>query len=238
MADLWQGLLDDVANEQAQVRLHQYFELLVAWNERLNLTAITESAEVAIKHFWDSLSLNQLDLGNLLGQSTRIHVIDVGTGAGLPGVPLAICHPDWEFVLCDSLNKRLNFLQHVIAELGLQNVHLMHGRAEDLGRMPALRNTFDIVLSRAVARLRVLLELTVPFCRQGGLVVAYKGSAAGEEVTEAKRALQLLKAKLAVVQPVQLPLGYGSRNLVVATPLTLTPKTYPRKAGTPQRQPL
>jgi 16S rRNA (guanine527-N7)-methyltransferase len=238
MAELWQGLLDGVADPSAQMQLHRYFELMLEWNTRLNLTAITEPTEATVKHFWDSLSLSQLNIEQTLGDVSEARVIDVGTGAGLPGIPLAVCHPEWQFVLCDALNKRLNFLQHVSDELGLKNIRLVHGRAEDLARASEFRNSFDLVLSRAVARLRVLLELTVPFCRPGGLVVAYKGSVAAEEVVEAKRALEVLHTRVVDVHPVELPLGYGLHHLVSVTPVTNTAKAYPRKAGTPQKQPL
>lgn len=237
MAEYWNGLLDDVATAEEQEKMHRYFELMLDWNQRLNLTAITDPTEAAIKHFWDSLALHRLDLSRFQDQQS-VRVVDVGTGAGLPGLPLAICNPAWSFVLCDSLNKRLKFLQEVISELGLKNVELVHGRAEDLAHDKRYRNQFDVVLSRAVARLRVLLELTVPFCRPGGLVAAYKGTAVKEEVAEAQNSLKQLRCEIVASEAIQLPLGQGDHHLLLVSPVAATPKQYPRKAGTPQKQPL
>ncbi len=237
MAERWNGLLDQVATDEQQEQMYRYFELMLDWNQRLNLTAITDLTEAAVKHFWDSLSLHQADLRSLTS-AQRVRVADVGTGAGLPGLPLAICHPDWSFVLFDSLNKRLVFLKHVVTELGLKNVELVHGRAEDLAHDARFRNQFDLVVSRAVARLRVLLELTVPFCRPGGLLAAYKGSAVHEELSEASEALKALRAEVVEDCQIDLPLGFGQHHILLVSPLAATPKAYPRKAGTPQKQPL
>lgn len=203
-----------------------FFRLLVEWNEKMNLTAITEKTDVAKKHFADSLAALPLI-------PNGAHVIDVGTGAGFPGVPLLIANPTIELTLLDSLNKRLTFLETLLKELGL-HAELVHARAEDGGRDPKLRERFDLAVTRAVAPLPVLVELTVPFVKVGGRSIAYKGDAA-EELSGAKAALHLLHAS-AEVRPIESEIG--ARSLVILTKDAPTPKLYPRKAGTPSKKPL
>ena len=214
------------ADETALNRFEIYQRLLAEWNERMNLTAITDPVEVAEKHFADSLAaLPYLKPG--------MRVIDVGTGAGFPGVPLLIMEPKLELTLADSLHKRLTFLDALLKELGL-TATLVHGRAEDLGQNRLYRERFDAATSRAVANLPVLLELTTPFVKVGGSAIAYKGDAA-EELQNAKSAAFLLHVKL---RTVELASDLGKRCLIFADKMAPTPKQYPRKAGTPNKKPL
>ena len=214
------------ADERALDRFELYRRLLAEWNERMNLTAITDPGEVAEKHFADSLAaLPYLKAG--------MRVIDVGTGAGFPGVPLLIMEPGLRLTLADSLNKRLTFLDSLLKELDL-TAELVHGRAEDLGQNKLYREQFDAALSRAVASLPVLLELTTPFVKVGGSAIAYKGDAA-QELQTAKSAAFLLHVQL---KQVDLDSPLGRRCLVFADKVAPTPKVYPRKAGTPNKKPL
>lgn len=206
-----------------------YYAMLVDWNARMNLTAITAPEEVAEKHFADSL----LPLA-LVPEGARC--IDVGTGAGFPGVPILIARPDVKVVLLDSLNKRLTFLEAVIAALGLSaRAKLVHARAEDGGRMDALRAGFDIAFTRAVAPASVALEWTVPFLKVGGTSLLYKGAKAGEELAAAANALRVLSAA-ASLSRFEAP--WGERWVIAAKKGAKTPKEYPRKAGTAAKKPL
>ncbi len=204
----------------------RYYEMLLDWNARMNLTNITEKEQVAQKHFADSLAALPL-----LPENAR--VADVGTGAGFPGVPLLIVRPDLELVLIDSLEKRLKFLQAVLDELGLQ-AQIVHARAEDAGRDKLLRASFDAALSRAVAPLPTLLELTVPLVKVGGSAIAYKGNA-GEELASSENAARVLRVKMATRD---VPAAWGARTLVIATKLGETAAAYPRRAGLPAKKPL
>ena len=214
------------ADERALDRFETYHRLLAEWNEKMNLTAITDPREVAEKHFADSLAaLSYLKPG--------MAVIDVGTGAGFPGVPLLIMMPELDLTLADSLQKRLTFLDVLLQELGLQ-AKLVHGRAEDLGQNRLYRERYDAALSRAVANLPVLLELTTPFVKVGGTAIAYKGDGA-EELKNARSAAFLLHVQL---HSVDLESNLGKRCLIFADKIAPTPKQYPRKAGTPNKKPL
>jgi 16S rRNA (guanine527-N7)-methyltransferase len=213
-----------------------YFRLLVDWNERINLTSITDRDEVFVKHFEDSLLVTCVEEWGALKKGSR--VVDVGTGAGFPGLPLAIAQPAVDFVLCDALGKRVQFLEAVKTELGLKNVKVIHGRAEDLARQASFRNQFDAVVSRAVARLNVLAEITMPFARVQGHVFAYKGPSVSEELEDGKRAVEQLGGRVKRIDRMSLPHGQGDRALVVLEQTQITPKTFPRKSGTPQRKPL
>ena len=214
------------ADDAALERFEIYHRLLGEWNERMNLTAITDPQEVAQKHFADSLAaLPYLKPG--------MRAIDVGTGAGFPGVPLLIMEPKLDMTLADSLQKRLTFLEALLKALGL-TATLVHGRAEDLGQNKLYREQFDAATSRAVANLPVLLELTTPFVKVGGSAIAYKGDAA-EELENARSAAFLLHVKL---RSVELSSSLGKRCLVFADKIAPTPKAYPRKAGTPNKKPL
>ena len=225
MRDILKAALPQ-ADERALDRFELYQRLLLEWNEKMNLTAITDPVEVAQKHFADSLAaLPYLQPG--------AKVIDVGTGAGFPGVPLLILRPELQLTLADSLQKRLTFLDALLRELGL-HAQLVHGRAEELGQNRLYREQFDAALSRAVAGLPVLLELTTPFVKVGGAAIAYKGDAA-EELEKAKSAAFLLHVQL---RQVELASDLGKRCLIFADKKAPTPKAYPRKAGTPNRKPL
>ena len=219
--------------EQQTSQFVRYYELLLEWNEKMNLTAITEPKEVAVKHMADSLSAYQPELF-----IDGAKVLDVGTGAGFPGLPLKIFAPEIKLTLMDSLNKRVNFLQTVVAELGLQEVECVHARAEEGARDRRFREQFDIVVSRAVARLPVLAEYALPFVKQGGCFLALKGAAWAEEMAEAERAVNLLGGGEMQAREVQLPGLADKRAIISIMKLRPTAKAYPRKAGTPAKKPL
>lgn len=217
--------------------LGTYFERLIEWNKKLNLTAITDELDVFVKHFYDSLLVMGDEKSKEIFQRAE-HIADIGTGAGFPGMVLAMMAPEKRFVLVDSLAKRLRFLETVAKELGLRNVELIHGRAEDVGRQAGCRQAFDLVLSRAVARLNVLCELSLPMVKVGGWFISYKGPSAAEELEEAERAVRVLGAEGKFVSTQFLPYDMGTRALVGIKKLRETSKQYPRKAGTPQKSPL
>ena len=225
MKDLLKKALPQ-ADETALDRFEIYHRLLSEWNEKMNLTAITDPREVAEKHFVDSLAA-------LPWLKPGMAVIDVGTGAGFPGVPLLIMMPELDLTLADSLQKRLTFLDVLLKELDLQ-ANLVHGRAEDLGQNRLYRERFDAATSRAVANLPVLLELTTPFVKVGGTAIAYKGDGT-EELKNARSAAFLLHVQL---HSVDLESNLGKRCLIFADKIAPTPKQYPRKAGTPNKKPL
>lgn len=204
-----------------------YYTMLVDWNARMNLTAVTEPKDVAEKYFADSL----LPMA-LVGEGARC--IDVGTGAGFPGVPLLIARPDIQLVLLDSLNKRLTFLEAVLRELGL-SARLVHARAEDGARMDALRGGFDVAFTRAVAPAAVALEWTVPFLKVGGVSLLYKGAKAEEELAAASTALKVLSASATLTR---YDAPWGERVVIAAKKEGKTPREYPRKAGTAAKNPL
>lgn len=212
---------------------NRYYELLVEWNEKINLTAITEPREVAIKHIVDSLSCYQKEL--FTGQ---ISLIDVGTGAGFPGLPLKIFCPELKLTLLDSLNKRVKFLQLVVDELGLKDVEVIHARSEEAARNKKYREQFDLATARAVARLPIICEYCLPFVKQGGTFIALKGRQYEEEIQDAQKAFSVLGGKLVKSMPVKLPELEDKRAVVYIKKEKATPKVYPRKAGTPERNPI
>ena len=210
-----------------------YYNMLVEWNEKINLTAITAPEEAAVKHMIDSLTA--FEPGRFRSGMT---VIDVGTGAGFPGLPLKLFCPGLRLTLLDSLNKRVKFLQAVTAELGLKEVVCLHARAEEAARQKALRERFDIAVSRAVAQLPVLLEYTLPFVKKGGFFAALKGLRYQEEAAAAERAVKLLGGGRVEIVPRKLPRLEDKRAVIYVEKAAPTPKAYPRKAGTPEKNPL
>ncbi|HWR39207.1 MAG TPA: 16S rRNA (guanine(527)-N(7))-methyltransferase RsmG [Patescibacteria group bacterium] len=211
----------------------RYYELLIQWNEKMNLTAITQPQEVALKHMVDSLTAYDAAVFADIPA-----VIDVGTGAGFPGVPLKIFLPELSLTLMDSLNKRLLFLQEVVDQLELSGVRIVHARAEDAGRDRQHRGKYGVALSRAVARLNVLCELCLPLLQNGGYFVAMKGAQYREELQEADRALTLLGGKVEKVVPVELPGLEDKRAVIYVRKVRSTPADYPRRAGLPEKKPL
>ncbi len=210
-----------------------YYETLMEWNQKMNLTAIEEPVEVAYKHFVDSACLLRV-APDLRGKA----MIDIGTGAGFPGVPLKIMEPDLDLTLFDSLNKRIIFLQALCQKLQLEQVKAVHGRAEEFGIKPAYRQQYDLATARAVARMPVLLEICLPFVKKGGIFIALKGPELEQEIEESGNALRELGGKIVDVQRFTLADGAYTRNLAVVEKIKDTPKKYPRKAGTPQKKPL
>ncbi|WP_303874780.1 16S rRNA (guanine(527)-N(7))-methyltransferase RsmG [Eubacterium ramulus] len=213
----------------------QYYEMLVEKNKVMNLTGITEYEEVIQKHFLDSLSLIRV-IPDIASQ--KLTVIDLGTGAGFPGIPLKIAFPELEITLMDSLNKRILFLQEVIDALGLKKVSAVHGRAEEMASNATHRQQYDLCVSRAVSNLAVLTEYCLPFVKKGGLFVSYKSADSDAEIQEGKKAISILGGKLTSVDKFQLPDSDLRRALVCIKKVKDTPKKYPRKAGTPVKLPL
>lgn len=220
-------------NDDQLEKFLRYYEILIQWNEIMNLTAITDYADVMKKHFVDSLSLIRIcDLkGNL-------SLIDVGTGAGFPGLVLKIAFPDLKVTLLDSLNKRIHFLDEVISELGIQDVNTVHGRAEDYAKQGRFRESFDLCVSRAVANLSTLSEYCLPYVKVGGLFISYKSEKISEELTSAEHAISLLGGRVENQVELILPHTDINRILVMVRKNKSTPLKYPRKAGLPTRNPL
>ena len=214
-------------------QFERYFELLVEWNEKINLTAITEKNEVYLKHFYDSIA----PVLQGLIDNQELKLLDIGAGAGFPSLPMKIIYPQLDVTIIDSLNKRINFLKLLAEELALDKVHFYHGRAEDFAQDKAFRARFDLVTARAVARMQVLSELTIPYLKVGGKLLALKASNAPEELDEAKNALNLLFSKVQDNLSYALPNG-DPRFITVVEKKKETPNKYPRKAGMPNKRPL
>lgn len=234
--ELFQRLLENnnlsLQKEQWE-QFEGYYRELVSWNEKMNLTGITEREQVYIKHFYDSISLS------FFVPMMQIRTIaDIGSGAGFPSIPLKIMFPHLQVTIIDSLNKRIQFLMHLTDSIGLTQIQCIHARAEDAGRQPALRDRFDLVTARAVAKLNVLNEFCLPFTAKQGLFVAMKGTDPSEELEEAKYSLKELKAALREVHSFELPVENSNRHFIVIEKLHATPGKYPRKAGVPLKSPL
>lgn len=223
-----------VLSQQQEKMLNTYYELLVSENEKMNLTSITEYEDVIWKHFLDS---SFLMLDDIWKKSSSARVLDVGTGAGFPGMVLAILNPDKKFVLLDSLNKRIDFLQKVIEALSLKNVETFHGRAETFGRKEEFRNQFDFVVSRAVAELPVLMEYCIPFVKKEGYFISYKGKRQEEEIEKASHAFTELGAVFRYCKKYRLR-EEEERYLLFIQNNELTKDKYPRKDGKPKKKPL
>jgi 16S rRNA (guanine527-N7)-methyltransferase len=211
----------------------QYYQLLVEWNEKMNLTAITEKNEVYLKHFFDSITA-----GFYFDFTKKMTVCDVGAGAGFPSIPLKIAFPNLHVTIVDSLNKRINFLEHLAKELKLEDVRFIHDRAETFGQNKDYREQFDVVTARAVARLSVLSELCLPLVKKDGMFVAMKAASAKEEIETAKKAIQTLGGKLVRQVNFALPIENSDRTIIFIQKEKNTPKQYPRKPGTPNKQPI
>lgn len=227
--------LDELKTE----KLYRYYKLVLEKNKFMNLTAITEEDEFISKHFVDSLSIIKApNLKDELAQAKGIKLIDVGTGAGFPGMVLKIVFPSLKITLFDSLKKRLNFLDEVIAELELKDIETLHGRAEDYGNNKLYREKYDICVSRAVANMSALSEYCLPFVKPDGLFVAYKSGGSHSEIRDASKAIKILGGNIEDIQDFMLPDSDIERSIVSVRKIKKTSAQYPRKAGTPAKEPI
>ncbi|KMK95611.1 16S rRNA (guanine(527)-N(7))-methyltransferase RsmG [Rossellomorea marisflavi] len=214
-------------------QFEKYHELLVEWNEKMNLTAITDKEEVYLKHFYDSISAAfYVDFNSITS------LCDVGAGAGFPSIPIKICFPHLHVSIVDSLNKRITFLNHLADQLGLENTHFHHDRAETFGKNKDHRESYDMVTARAVARMSVLSELCLPLVKKGGYFVAMKAASVNDEMDKAKKAITTLGGKTEQVDSFLLPEENSERTIVQIKKVKDTPNKYPRKPGTPNKLPL
>ena len=218
-------------NDKQISKYYQYMNLLLEWNEKINLTSITRQDEIILKHFIDSMTvLKYLDKYN--------KIIDVGTGAGFPGIPIAIMKEEKSVTLMDSLNKRIKFLEDIKQKLDLKNIDLIHSRAEDLGQDLNNREMYDVSVSRAVANLTTLVEYLIPFIKIGGICICMKGQDVEEEINDSKRDIELLGGRIKKVDEFYLPDSDMKRNIVIIEKIRSTNKRYPRNAGLPSKEPL
>ena len=218
-------------DEQQLDKFYNYKNLILEWNEKINLTAITEDFEFIIKHFVDSLTINKYIEKNK-------KIIDIGTGAGFPGIPLKIMNEDEDIVLFDSLNKRLKVLEEIIEKIELKNIKTVHGRAEETFKNKEHREKYDVAVSRAVAALNILVELMLPAVKPGGICICMKGNNVEEELKEAKRAIKEMGGEILKIEKIILPELELERNIVIIKKIKQTPNKYPRKPGTPQKEPI
>lgn len=210
-----------------------YFESLVEWNEKINLTSLVSKEDVYLKHFFDSLSLSFY-----YEFSDEDSICDVGSGAGFPSIPLKICYPHLQVTIVDSLKKRIGFLEHLAKELSLTDVHFYHARAEEFGNNKEFRGSFDIVTARAVARMSVLSELCIPLCKKDGVFIAMKGSQASDELDIGMKAISQLGGQHNRTETLLLPFENSERSIIFIDKLKNSPKKYPRKPGVPNRNPI
>ncbi|WP_202081565.1 16S rRNA (guanine(527)-N(7))-methyltransferase RsmG [Caldalkalibacillus salinus] len=220
-------------SEEQLYQFRKYYNELVQWNEKMNLTAITDQEAVYLKHFYDSLTAA---FYHDFDQSMSI--VDIGAGAGFPSLPLKICFPHLSVTIVDSLNKRIKFLGHLVETLDLNHVHLHHKRAEEFGRQPEHRQAYDIAMARAVARLNVLSELCLPLVKVEGRFIAMKGAKGEEEQQEARNAIGQLGGKVEEHHTITLPQEEGHRSMILIDKIKPTPKQYPRKPGIPNKKPI
>ncbi|MBI5032105.1 MAG: 16S rRNA (guanine(527)-N(7))-methyltransferase RsmG [Chloroflexi bacterium] len=220
-----------------------FYRELVAWNARMNLTAIIEHDQVVVKHFLDSLSVVPV-LRNVIASEASprsaqdtVRLIDIGTGAGFPGIPLKIALPNLQLTLLETTGKKVDFLKHLITTLNLNDAIAIQARAEDLGHDAHHREQYAVAVARAVANMATLSEYTLPFVRKGGVFIAQKGVNVEDELKQAKRALEILGGRVRKIVPVQLP-NLEPRHIIVIAKIATTPETYPRRAGTPERKPI
>ena len=214
-------------------QFYNYYQMLIEWNKKINLTAITDFDEVIKKHFLDSLTI-----GRHIDQKGNLSILDIGTGAGFPGIPIKIAFPNTNITLMDSLNKRVNFLNEVIGALKLEKIEAIHGRAEDFAKKGMLRESFDLCVSRAVANLSSLSEFCLPYVKVGGKFISYKSEKALEELESSKNAISILGGGDVSCDEFILPGTDFNRTFVIINKIKETPDKYPRKAGTPVKQPL
>ena len=236
MSQIFENKLNELGiclTDKQKQQFDRFYELLVEWNGFMNLTGITEYEEVNEKHFVDSLSIiKAIDIEKVKT------VIDIGTGAGFPGIPLKIAFPHLNIVLLDSLNKRINFLNTIIDELGLDDITTIHGRAEDFAKKPEYREKFDLCVSRAVANLSTLSEYCLPYVNLGGMFISYKSGEVDAEIEKSKKAIEILGGKLEKMVKFQLPGTEIGRSFVKIQKINNTAKKYPRKAGLPAKEPI
>ena len=212
-------------------QFYNYMKMIQEWNEKINLTAILEPKEIILKHFIDSMSI----LKNI---KENDKIVDIGTGAGFPGIPIKISKSDTEIVLLDSLNKRIKFLDEVIKFLELKNIKTIHSRAEDFGSNSLYREKFDVAVSRAVAPMNILLEYLIPTVKVGGICICMKGPETEDEIEQSKRALEILGGKIEKIEKIDLVNSGNKRTIIVVRKINKTPNKYPRKAGMPAKTPI
>ena len=225
----------NLSDEQIE-KFEVYYRELVEWNKKINLTAITDYEEVQVKHFLDSLTVARAI--NFKGGGAGFKLLDVGTGAGLPGIPLKIAFPEIFLTLLEATAKKTQFLEHLVKELGLKDMEIITGRAEDMARLPQYRGKFDIVVSRAVAALPALVELTLPFLVIGGILIAQKKGVIAEELRSAGKSVEILGGRARETKRVNLEGAGDDRCLVIIDKIKVTPEKYPRRPGMPEKRPI
>lgn len=236
MDDLLEERLKDISiqlDDNKRNQFMEFYKLLIEWNQYMNLTAITEYEEVVEKHFVDSLSIVKA-----INLCEKENIIDIGTGAGFPGIPIKIIYPHLKVTLLDSLNKRVKFLNTIIEKLELKNINVIHGRAEDYAKQKEYREKYELCVSRAVANLSTLSEYCIPYISVGGMFISYKSDEIDEELLKSKNAVKILGAKISDVIRFQLPGTDIRRSFIKIEKIKNTPKIYPRRAGIPGKEPL